>query len=112
MQAHASAGVQGRAHVRTRLQGIIRTEREEHKLCTLLAQRYRERDGGYTRVVRSRRRLGDAAELSVIEFIDRPGELREPRPARPGVGTRRGQRAARAAAAALLPAAAQPLLQH
>lgn len=110
--------VQGGLPARRRLQGIVHTEREEHKLCTLLAQRYREREGGYTRVVRTRRRLGDAAELSVIEFVDRPGELREPRPPQSsrglgGAGAARGQRrgSAAEAAAALLPAAAQPLVE-
>ncbi|HEU4429658.1 MAG TPA: L17 family ribosomal protein, partial [Myxococcota bacterium] len=33
---------------------------------------YRKRPGGYTRVMKSRVRRGDAAPLSIIELVDRP----------------------------------------
>lgn len=79
---------------RTQAQAIIRTEKERHKLFTLLADRYRTREGGYTRVVRTRQRQGDAAVMGIVEFVDRPGELRPPRPARP-----------------MLPLAARPLIE-
>jgi large subunit ribosomal protein L17 len=68
--------------------------KEQHKLFTLLADRYKDREGGYTRVVRTRSRIGDAAQMAIVEFIDRPGELRTPRAAR-----------------SMLPLAAQPLLE-
>lgn len=41
-----------------------------HKLFTDLAERYAEREGGYTRVVRTRRRPGDNAQLAIIEFVE------------------------------------------
>jgi large subunit ribosomal protein L17 len=41
-----------------------------HKLFTELAPRYEERNGGYTRVVRTRKRAGDNAQLAVIEFVE------------------------------------------
>ena len=40
-----------------------------HKLFTELAPRYASRNGGYTRVVRTRKRDGDKAQMAVIEFI-------------------------------------------
>jgi large subunit ribosomal protein L17 len=63
------------------------------KLFGELADRYKERDGGYTRILRTRRRPNDAAQMAFIEYIDREGELRPARPVRES----------------LLPKAAQPL---
>jgi large subunit ribosomal protein L17 len=41
------------------------------KLFGPLADRYKERQGGYTRVLRAGVRYGDAAPMAVIELIDR-----------------------------------------
>src|SRR5271167_4062674 len=41
------------------------------KLIGPLAQRYRARAGGYCRVLRAGTRYGDAADMAVIEFVDR-----------------------------------------
>lgn len=41
-----------------------------HRLFTEIAPRYNERHGGYTRVVRTRKRDGDNAQLAVIEFVE------------------------------------------
>ena len=40
-----------------------------------LGARYKDRNGGYTRIVRLGRRSGDNAELAVIELVDNPREL-------------------------------------
>jgi large subunit ribosomal protein L17 len=42
-----------------------------HLLFTEVAPRFSSRPGGYTRVIRSRRRHGDAAEMAVIELVQR-----------------------------------------
>ncbi len=41
------------------------------KLFDTLATRYRSRSGGYTRVLKAGVRYGDAADMAVIELIDR-----------------------------------------
>lgn len=77
-----SLAKQGTWQAKSRAAGIVRTEKDVHKLFTLMADRYRDREGGYTRVIKTRFRQGDAAPMAMIEFIDRPGELRAARPAR------------------------------
>ena len=40
-----------------------------------LGARYKDRNGGYTRIIRLGRRSGDNAELAVIELVDNPREM-------------------------------------
>lgn len=47
--------------------GIIRTDRELHKLFTTLALRYHARPGGYTRLLRAGWRQHDAAPAAFVE---------------------------------------------
>lgn len=41
------------------------------KLFTVLADRYKDRQGGYSRVLKAGFRYGDAADMAVIELVDR-----------------------------------------
>ena len=46
-------------------------ETQLKKLFDVLAERYGDRDGGYTRVIKAGYRGSDAAQMAVIEFVDR-----------------------------------------
>ncbi|MBP7339528.1 50S ribosomal protein L17 [Niveispirillum sp.] len=41
------------------------------KLFTVIAERYKDRQGGYTRVLKAGFRYGDNAPMAIIEFVDR-----------------------------------------
>ncbi|MGD9810456.1 MAG: 50S ribosomal protein L17 [Sphingobium sp.] len=41
------------------------------KLFDVLAERYKNRNGGYTRIIKAGYRASDAAPIAVIEFVDR-----------------------------------------
>jgi large subunit ribosomal protein L17 len=49
--------------------------RAVQRLFGELGPRYKDRNGGYTRIVRLGRRSGDNAELAVIELVDNPREM-------------------------------------
>lgn len=66
---------------RRRAYGYLKNKAVVHKLFADIGPRFRSRPGGYTRVIRTRRRAGDAAELAIIEFVDRSEPL-APKPSR------------------------------
>eukprot|EP00808_Paulinella_micropora_P002570 g49714.t1 len=72
-------GKEGTKKSKRQAQAVVRTPIMLYKLFEELAPRYRWRPGGYTRILRTRRRLGDNAPMAFIEFVDRPGELRPAR---------------------------------
>ena len=49
----------------------MRDEAMVKKLFDTLAPRYKDRNGGYTRVLKAGYRYGDSAPVAVIEFVDR-----------------------------------------
>ncbi|MFT5487959.1 MAG: large subunit ribosomal protein L17, partial [Alphaproteobacteria bacterium] len=46
------------------------------KLFSALAERYKDRPGGYTRVIRAGFRYGDSAPMAIIELVDRDLEAK------------------------------------
>jgi len=46
-------------------------EAQLKKLFEVLAERYSDREGGYTRVLRAGVRAGDAVQMAIIELVDR-----------------------------------------
>ena len=54
----------------------IMDEAQERKLFDVLAPRYADRNGGYTRVIKAGIRASDAAPIAVIEFVDRDTEAK------------------------------------
>ena len=62
-------GKRGGLHARRRALRIIRRREVAAKVFDELAERYRDRPGGYTRVVKLGNRRGDAAPLSIVELV-------------------------------------------
>jgi len=46
------------------------------KLFEVIGPRYKDRDGGYTRIMKAGFRFGDSAAVAIIEFIDRDEEAK------------------------------------
>jgi large subunit ribosomal protein L17 len=67
-------GKRGDLHARRQALSVIRSKEVTAKVFDELADRYRDRPGGYTRVIKVGHRHGDAAPVSIIELVDRPGE--------------------------------------
>jgi large subunit ribosomal protein L17 len=68
----------GTAHARRIANREVKDVEVLTKLFNGLAERFKARPGGYTRIVRVGRRAGDNAEMSVIELLDRaPAEAPE-----------------------------------
>ena len=64
-------GKRGGLHARRLAYAKLRDDVVVSKLFTTLADRYRGRAGGYTRVLKAGVRYGDAADMAVIELVDR-----------------------------------------
>lgn len=61
----------GDLHARRQAAGFIQDEDVVKGLFTQIAPRFASRNGGYTRIVPTRNRMGDAAPMAVIELVER-----------------------------------------
>lgn len=64
-------GKNGSLHARRQAISQIKDETQAKKLFDVLAKRYKDRQGGYLRIMKAGFRHGDNAAVAVIEFVDR-----------------------------------------
>jgi large subunit ribosomal protein L17 len=69
-------GKRGGLHARRQAYAQLRDNKIVSKLFDALAERYKERSGGYCRVLKAGIRYGDAADMAVIELVDRDPEAK------------------------------------
>jgi large subunit ribosomal protein L17 len=63
-------GKRGDLHARRQASQVIRTKQVLAKLFEQIGPRYKERPGGYTRIIKLGSRLGDNAPQSIIELVE------------------------------------------
>ena len=66
----------GDLHARRQLLAKLPDQAMVRKLIDVLAERYRDRPGGYTRVLKAGYRYGDCAAMAIIELVDRDPEAK------------------------------------
>lgn len=64
-------GKKGTLEARRQAIASLRDEKMAAKIMDELANRYKDRNGGYVRILKSGHRYGDDAPMAVIEFVDR-----------------------------------------
>jgi large subunit ribosomal protein L17 len=64
-------GKKGTLPARRRALSFLRSKAVVSKLFSDVATRFKDRPGGYTRIIKTRRRVGDAAEMVAIELVSR-----------------------------------------
>jgi large subunit ribosomal protein L17 len=69
-------GKRGNLHARRQAMSVLHDTKIADKLFSTLADRYADRQGGYTRVLKAGFRYGDAAPMAVIELVDRDPEAK------------------------------------
>jgi len=60
----------GDLHARRQALSVIRDKKVVAKLFTELKDEYMDRNGGYTRIIRTGNRIGDAAPMAILELVN------------------------------------------
>jgi len=61
----------GDLHARRQAAAQLKEDKDVAKLFEVLGPRYKDRQGGYVRVLKAGFRYGDMAPMAIIEFVDR-----------------------------------------
>ena len=69
-------GKNGDLESRRRAVAILQDQKNTKKIFDVIAERYKERSGGYTRIIKLGNRFGDNAPTAVIELVDRDEEAK------------------------------------
>ena len=64
-------GKKGTLHARRQLMAKLPIDAKVEKLFTEFANRYKDRSGGYIRIIKKGFRYGDSANMALIELVDR-----------------------------------------
>ena len=64
-------GKRGDLHARRQAAAQLKEDQYVSKLFDILGPRYKERQGGYVRILKAGFRYGDMAPMAIIEFVDR-----------------------------------------
>jgi large subunit ribosomal protein L17 len=64
-------GKRGDLHARRQAASKLKQDMHVAKLFNILGPRYKDRQGGYVRVLKAGFRYGDMAPMAIIEFVDR-----------------------------------------
>lgn len=93
-------GKRGDLHAKRQALAFITNRDVVAKLFSEIGPRVANRDGGYTRIIKTRVRLGDSAPMAILEMVDEEGQ------AAPAAKPKREKKAPVVAAAQAAPAAA------
>ena len=76
MDKMITLGKRGDLHARRQAAARLKQDMHVAKLFDVLGPRYKERNGGYTRVLKAGFRYGDMAPMAIIELVDRDADAK------------------------------------
>ncbi len=69
-------GKRGDLHARRLARSKMKSDDAVKKLFDVIAERYKDRQGGYCRILKAGFRYGDAAPMAIIELVDRDADAK------------------------------------